>query len=252
MGARWWIGAAIAAGIATAVGCGIPEENYNATLKDLQRCRARLANTRAALDRAGSAREDLKLQLAAAKGDKDALARQLGATEKELQAVRQARVAADERTRTFRELLSRLRAMIDSGQLNVKIRKGRMIVQMSDKILFDPGQTVLKEDGKQALTELARVLRDIGEREFLVAGHTDNVPIRTRRFGSNWELSAARAVEVVKFLQAQSVDPRQLVAAGYSEFDPVGDNADEEGRRSNRRIEIVLMPKLDELPPISE
>jgi len=245
----WWVGATVAA---TFAGCGVPEENYNATLKDLQRCRATLANKRTELDRAGSARDELKLQLAAAKGDKDALARQLGATEKELQAVRQARVAAEERTRTFRELLSRLRAMIDSGQLNVKIRKGRMIVQMSDKILFDPGQTELKEDGKLALTELARVLRDIGEREFLVAGHTDNVPIRTRRFGSNWELSAARAVEVVKFLQAQSVDPRQLVAAGYSEFDPVGDNADEEGRRSNRRIEIVLMPRLDELPPISE
>lgn len=249
MPTRWWIWAATAA---TVAGCGIPEENYNATLKDLRRCRAGLAAKRAELERAGAARDELKLQLSAAKGDKDALARQLGATEKELQAMRQARVAAEERTRTYRGLVSRLRAMIDSGQLNVKIRKGRMIVQMNDKILFDPGQTELKGEGKQALTALAGVLRDIGEREFLVAGHTDNVPIHTRRFRSNWELSAARAVEVVKFLQAESVDPRQLVAAGYSEFDPVGDNADEEGRRSNRRIEIVLMPKLDELPPISE
>lgn len=230
--------------------CGIPEEQHQAALRDLEKCKTTLADTRNDLDTSRTHGKDVENQLAAARGDKKALARQLGATEKELDAVRQARSLAEARTKTFRELLSRLRAMIDSGKLNVKIREGRMIVQMSDKILFDPGKTQLKEEGKRALAELSVVLKDINDRDFLVAGYTDNVPIKTRRFRSNWDLSAARAVEVVKFMQAQGVDPKHLAAAGFSEYDPVGDNATEEGRRSNRRIEVILMPNINELPQI--
>lgn len=231
-------------------GCGIPEDKHNAVLKDLENCRSTLAETRNDLDTAKVEREDYRTKLAAIEGDKDLLARRLGASEKELKDLRKARQAAEESSRTFRKLLDRLRAMIDSGKLNVRIRKGRMIVQLSDKILFDPGKTELKADGRAALGELASVLKDIDDRDFLVAGHTDNVPIKTRRFGSNWELSSARAVEVVKFLQEQGVDPKHLSAAGFSEFDPVGDNTADDGRRLNRRIEVVLMPKLEELPGI--
>ena len=157
---------------------------------------------------------------------------------------------AEARSKVFRDLMKRLQSMISAGKLKVEIRKGRMIVKMSDKILFDPGKTKLKEDGKEALKQLAAVLKDIGDRDFLVAGHTDNVPIKTRKFPSNWDLSGARSVEVVKFLQNEGVDPKHLGAAGFSEHDPVGDNSLEDGRRANRRIEIVLMPNIEELPKI--
>lgn len=230
--------------------CGIPQEKHAAVLKDLRKCQKTLAETKNNLDGATSERDKTKDQLAAIGGEKDALAKRLGATKKELDELRKQRALAEARNRTFRNLVKRLRAMIDSGKLKVKIRKGRMIVQLSDKILFDPGKKKLKKEGRKPLEDLAQVLKDIGRRDFLVAGHTDNVPIKNRRFRSNWELSAARAVEVVKFLQQQGVDPKHLAAAAFSEFDPVGDNNNDEGKRANRRIEIVLMPNIEELPKI--
>ena len=238
-----------AATLALAVGaCGIPEDKHNAVLKDLEACKSTLASTKTSLDTTVSERDKLKTDLAALGAKKDELAKTLGATQKEIEELRKQRAAAERNMATFKKLLARLKSMIDSGKLKVVIRKGRMIVKMSDKILFDPGETKLKKDGQDALAELAQVLKDIGDRDFLVAGHSDNIPIKTRKFPSNWELSAARAVKVVRFLQAQGVDPQHLGAAGFSEYDPVGDNSSDDGRRENRRIEVVLMPKLEELP----
>jgi chemotaxis protein MotB len=94
---------------------------------------------------------------------------------------------------------------------------------------------------------VAVIFRSIGDRKFQVAGDTDNVPIHTERFPSNWELSTARAVEVVRYLIAQGVRPDVLSAAGYGEFDPVASNDDASSRARNRRIEITLQPNIDEL-----
>jgi len=221
-------------------------------VKDLENCKSQLASTKGTLQTTEGERNKLKDQLDSIGADRDALAKKLGATKMEIDELRKARAMAEQRTKTFRQLLDRLKSMISSGKLQVEIRKGRMIVKMSDKILFDPGKTKLKADGQVALKQLAAVLKDIGERDYLIAGHTDNIPIKTRQFKSNWELSAARAVEVVKFMQREGVDPKHLSAAGFSEFDPVGDNAAEEGRRSNRRIEIILMPNIEELPKIEQ
>jgi chemotaxis protein MotB len=107
--------------------------------------------------------------------------------------------------------------------------------------------TLLKPAGKDALIQVAQVLKTVAGRKFQVAGHTDNVPIQTSRFPSNWELSTARAVEVVKLLVAQGADPRSLSAAGYGEFDAVASNESADGKAKNRRIEITLQPNLDEL-----
>jgi chemotaxis protein MotB len=225
-------------------------DKYDVLVEDAKSCSSNLAATKDALAKAESERDALRQQASGLSADKDALAKKMGATRKELEELRKQREAAEARARVYKQLMARLQSMIASGKISVKPRKGRLVVQMSDKILFDPGKTMLKEDGKNALKQLAAVLKDVADRDFLVAGHTDNVPIKTRQFKSNWELSAARGVEVVKFLQAEGVDPKHLAAAGYSEYDPVGDNADDEGRRSNRRIEIVLMPNIEELPKL--
>jgi chemotaxis protein MotB len=158
--------------------------------------------------------------------------------------------AMRKRTQLFRSLALKLRDMIKAGNLKVVIRKGRMIVKMSDNILFSAGKARLKGGGKDALRKLAAVLKEITGRDFMVAGHTDNKPVRRSRFKSNWSLSVARAVEVVKFLQSEGMDPKRLSATGFSEFDPIGNNNTPEGRAMNRRIEIVVMPKISELPPI--
>ena len=230
------------------VSCGIPKEQHDAVLKDLTNCKSLLANTKNSLATIKSDRDQLQDDLTAMGAKKDELAQRLGATKKEIDELRKARAIAEKRAAVFRQLMARLRSMIDSGKLKVEIRKGRMIVKMSDKILFPPAKTKLKKAGEEALKQLAAVLKDFSDRDFLVAGHTDNIPIKTRKYPSNWELSARRAVNVVRFLQKEGVDPKHLGAAGYSEFDPVGDNTTDDGKKANRRIEIILMPNIAELP----
>jgi chemotaxis protein MotB len=236
-------------GIALAFGgCGIPQEQHDAVVKDFEACKKNLSDTKNKLASAEGDKDKLKGEVDALAKKKADLLKAMGASKKELEALRKAQAAAEARARVYKQLMARLQSMIDSGKLKVEIRKGRMIVNLSDKILFDPGKTKLKEDGQKALKEVAAALKDITDRDFLVAGHTDNVPIKSKQFKSNWELSAARGVEVVKFLQAEGVDPKHLGAAGFSEYDPVGNNDDAEGKKSNRRIEIVLMPNIEEMP----
>lgn len=169
-----------------------------------------------------------------------------------LEELRKAKAAAEARVATFRNLVAKLHAMIDSGQLKVVIREGRMIIALPNDILFDSGRTDVKPNGKAALAKVAQVLASVSDRNFLVAGHTDNVPIKTELFPSNWELSTRRAVEVVHYLVAQGMNPKVVAAAGYGEFDPVAPNDTTEHRAQNRRIEIVLQPNLSDLPPLDD
>jgi chemotaxis protein MotB len=142
--------------------------------------------------------------------------------------------------------------MIDAGQLQVKIRKGRMLISLPNDVLFDSGSAVLKQAGQSAVQKVAQALAPLGDRQFLVAGHTDNQPIHTRRFASNWELSTARAVVVTRALVAAGMKPDTLGAVGYGEFDPIVANDTPEHRAQNRRIEIQLQPNLSELPSLDD
>ncbi len=169
-----------------------------------------------------------------------------------LEELRKQKAAADARLATFKGLLSKLRAMIDSGQLKVIIRKGRMIIALPNDILFDSGKTSVKKEGKAALEKVAQVLATVADRDFLVAGHTDDLPIKTAQFPSNWELSTARAVEVVRFLVTKGMSGKVLSAAGFAEFDPVIANDTDEHRAQNRRIEIVLQPNIGDLPNLDD
>src|SRR5665647_3573599 len=169
-----------------------------------------------------------------------------------LEELRKQKAAADARLSTFKNLLAKLRSMIDSGQLKVIIRDGRMIIALPNDILFDSGKTSVKAEGKAALEKVAQVLATVPDRDFLVAGHTDDVPIKTAQFGSNWELSTARAVEVVRFLITKGMNGKVLAAAGFAEFDPAIANDSTEHRAQNRRIEIVLQPNISDLPPLDD
>src|SRR5690606_37892206 len=145
----------------------------------------------------------------------------------------------------------RFRSMIDSGRLRVRIVRNRMLIELSDNILFDSGRADLKPEGESALSEIATVLNTIPDRQFQVARHTDNIPMRSSRFDSNWSLSSARAVTVARFLIERGMAPERISAAGYADTQPVASNSTAEGRAQNRRIEIVLLPNLDELPDLS-
>jgi chemotaxis protein MotB len=165
----------------------------------------------------------------------------------ELEQLKRMKEAAEKRNAEFNNLLAKLQKMITAGTLSVKVRKGRMIVTLSSDILFAVGATELTPEGKAAIEELAGTLKEIPDRNFLVVGHSDSTPIK-KKFASNWELSSQRAIEVVKLMVASGVPPTMIAASGNAEFDPIAENDTPENKTLNRRVEIVFMPKIDELP----
>ncbi|MCA9619245.1 MAG: OmpA family protein [Myxococcales bacterium] len=216
---------------------------YAALEKKLDDATALNEQLRLTLERAGKSVD----QLVAQKGD---LAKALEDTKARLEELRKAQEAAQKRAALYQQLLAKFKGMIDAGDLSIVVRNGRMVLQLRNDVLFDSGKVSLKGEGEVALREVAKVLATLDDRDFQVAGHTDNVPISTDRFPSNWELSTARAVNVVKFLEGEGVKPSLLSAAGYGEYDPVASNDVADGKAKNRRIEIVLQPNLSELVKI--
>lgn len=178
-----------------------------------------------------------------------ALAAGMENLQKRLDELEKQKRVAEERAAMFRSLVDKLRSMVDAGQIKVQVRNGRMLLVLPNDILFDSGKTELKPEGKDAIAKVAKVLATM-DRHFLVAGHTDNIAIKTKRFRSNWELSTERAVEVVRLLIDSGMKPSQVGAAGYAEYDPAANNATAEGQAQNRRIEIVVEPNLSELPSL--
>jgi len=135
-----------------------------------------------------------------------------------------------------------------SDELSVYIKNGKVYVSLSDKLLFKSGSAAVETKGIEALKVLADVLNKNNDIDILVEGHTDNIPIRTAIYHDNWDLSAARAISIVRILTDEyNIAPTRLTASGKGEFFPRATNSTPEGRASNRRTEIILSPKLDEL-----
>jgi len=147
---------------------------------------------------------------------------------------------------TYKALLDEMKKEIEDGNVEIINLKGELSVNVLDKILFDSGKTAIKPEGLAVLTRVGEILKNVKDKKIVVEGHTDNVPISSAlrsRFPTNWELSTARAVVVVRYLQEKvGIDPTLLWASGVSEYHPVADNATGEGKARNRRIEIILKP----------
>jgi len=167
------------------------------------------------------------------------------ALQERLQALAAVEQEVRDRNRIYEEVIGRFRSLIDGGQLSVAIDRGRMVIELPQDILFSSGSATLSADGTRTLREVASVLSSLEGRAFQVEGHTDNVPISTAQFPSNWELSSARALSVVRILIQGGVSPENVSGAGYGEYQPVASNDDRDSRRLNRRIEIVMLPNLD-------
>jgi len=184
--------------------------------------------------------------------DKAALAMRLEASKLRVAMLQRAQRAAEARAALFHDVAQKLQRMVDTGQLSVRVRDGRMVIALPNDVLFDTAQVDIKPAGRAALREVGAVLATVEKRHFQIAGHTDDVPISTARFPSNWELSAGRALEVTRFLVDQGMRPETLSSAAYGEFDPVASNTTPHGRAKNRRIEITLVPHIDELVSVPD
>jgi chemotaxis protein MotB len=174
--------------------------------------------------------------LTAAKKDIASRDKALKDTSKELQ----------KKSDSFSQMQDAMKAELASKQVAIKELEGKLTITMVDAILFDSGKADVNKKGLETLVKVANVLKDVKDQDIIVAGYTDNVPISAalaKKFPTNWELSAARAIAVVKKLQTEGVNPALLCASGFSEYRPVAENDTPEGRKNNRRMEIILMPK---------
>lgn len=149
-------------------------------------------------------------------------------------------------SRTYEEMLEKMKNEISQGQVTISELKGKLTVNMLNAILFDSGKAEIKPEGLEVLQKVIDILKNVSDKAIRIEGHTDNVQIigeLARKFPTNWELSAARAINVARHLQSQGIDPGLLSAVAYGEYKPVAPNDMEEGKAKNRRIEIILVPK---------
>ncbi len=171
--------------------------------------------------------------------------RALTARLEEEQLARQARLA--EMKSTYDQLVEKMESEIERGEITISELQGQLTVNLVERILFDSGQADLKKAGIQVLHRVGDILKEVADKEIRVEGHTDNVPISPRlkqTFTSNWELSTARATNVVHFLQQQKNIPGEhLSVGGYGPYRPIASNQTAAGRAQNRRIQIVLVPR---------
>lgn len=226
------------------LGCGIKEEQYlkdTGALKDqigaLEGEKGTCVTERTRLT---GEKSRLQVELSAMGGEKSALSDNL---RQALVKMEELKAQAERRKSKMAELKGKLQSMVAAGQLKIRTDKGRLIVEMAEKVLFDTGKFKLKPEGLEALAQLTGILRSIEGRAFQVAGHTDNVGADDM----NWTLSLNRAREVVLYMVEMGMQPERLSAAGYGKFQAVAANEAPEGRAQNRRIEIVLVPNIEEI-----
>jgi chemotaxis protein MotB len=228
-------------------GCGVSKSEYDAKAQEADAAKQQVSQLQQQL-------ATDEQQIAQLKGSLGMAQSQVMTDDQkaQLEEAKRAMAEAQERGKLLDDMQTKFKHMIDAGHLKVTTRHGRVVLQMRNDVLFDTGEADVKPAGKTALTEVAATLRTVGAKRFQVAGHTDTQPITTdkkKEFPTNWELSSARAIAVVKLLTAQGVDPATLSAAGYGPYDPVASNATPDGMAKNRRIEITLVPNVADLVP---
>jgi len=196
----------------------------------------------------------LKTELERTTGDLKARSQQADSLESALSDLRkQIKNVATEKAKVEQEKLSlvaltdSLKQEMESKEIEITQLKGRLTVNLMDKLLFDSGEVEVKKGGRDVLDKIAQnLLNKYPDRPIRVEGHTDNVPIGSElraKFPTNWELSTARATAAVRYLQdSGKVDSKRLSAIGYAEYHPIADNKSESGQAKNRRIEIILLP----------
>lgn len=183
---------------------------------------------------------DLRQKVAALEGENNKLKEDIAT----LQKAKEEKVK--EVSRTYEQLLQNMKSEISQGQVTISELKGKLTVNMEAAILFDSGKADVKQDGLAILMKMVDTLKSVTDKAIRIEGHTDNVQISgalSHVFPTNWELSAARAINVARYLQQQGLDPAILSAAAFAEYKPVADNGTKEGRAKNRRIEITLVAR---------
>ena len=199
------------------------------------------------IDELQKQRSGLQEQMKGLQSQKTSLEQQQADLRKQVDALEQQKTqlltATQQDKSQYDALVRNLTEEVKKGELQVRQYKDMLTVDVAEQLFFDSGRADLKETGKAVLKKVGDALKGYEDKVIRVVGHTDNVPIKTKVFPSNWELSVARATTVVRFLQETGIPPDRMVASGRAEYQPVAENDTPEGRKKNRRIEITLIDK---------
>lgn len=176
------------------------------------------------------------------------LQKDLVARENKVNELQKAISERDSLMSTLKDRITKALLSYEDKGISVKVEGDKVYVSLEEQILFGSGKYKLDKKGEEAILELAGVLKANPDLSILVEGHTDNVPIRTSCIADNYDLSVLRGAEITRILTKKgNVDPKNIIAAGRGEFLPIADNKTADGRKKNRRIEIILTPDLDKL-----
>jgi chemotaxis protein MotB len=192
----------------------------------------------------------LQQQKSAVESQKKGLEQQSKTQQQQLAQLEQQRAALvaanQQRQQQYDALVQGLAKEVEKGQLQVRQYQNMLAVDLAEQIFFDSGRATLKAGGKDVLKKVADALKGYESKIIRVVGHTDNVKVAKSlqgTFPTNWELSVARATNVVRFLQDSGIPPERMIPSGRGEYEPVAPNDTPEGRQKNRRIEIMLIDK---------
>lgn len=252
---------AVAVALACCLAC-VPKKDYDLSLAENAELKTRITGLEATLAERDATIARLEAELAGVRAELAAAVKDLADTKTSLSAkssdvermktalaeLERRKAEAEASLKTFRDLVARFQKMIDAGTLRVKVIDGRLVVELATDILFPAGSASLSKLGKETIAAVGAVLASIPDRDFQIAGHTDNVPIGNEQFPSNWELGSARAIGVTKILIEAGLPPDRVSAASYGDTLPVAPNDTKEGKAANRRIEIVIVPDLSMMP----
>ncbi len=229
-----------------ASGCLVAESKYMKKAEEADQ----LSKEAASLD---TENKELRDRVKSLTGQNDELIQQVttltednGKLKDDLARVSKKTQEVEKASNTYQQLLKEMKSEIAEGQITIKELKGKLTMDVVDKILFASGEAKVKKEGLAVLGRVVEILKTVKDKNIRVEGHTDNIKITSRLariYPTNWELSAARAINVSKYLQDQGIDPTILSATAFGEYQPVADNATPEGRAKNRRIAIILLPK---------
>ena len=230
---------ALALGLTLVASCGgVSEEQYKAAQADAEKYK--------------KTADDQAAQLAAANAKVDALNAKVAALQQANASAQQQVASTTQQNTDLQAMTAALAADTAAGKVQVMELSGLVTVRMAETVLFPSGSAKLHKQGLAELKKVADVLKGVQGRVFRVAGFTDDVPIHTAVFPSNWELSTARALAVVHFFEKAGIPGSQLAATGYGKFQPTVPNDTPEHRAQNRRIEIGLGPAPSALPVLQQ
>lgn len=207
----------------------------------------KIADLNAKIKEMTNLNNDLQNRLGKVSTNKAELDRSLAETRQALSEMARRKTEMEKELSDFRNLTAGLKSMIETGSVTVKFIKGKMVVSLGSDVLFPSGSAKLHQEGIDAVKQVTKQLVKIQNKDFQVEGHTDNVPIKTREFPSNWELASARALTVVNAMREAGMPGARVSAASYADTHPAAANTSADGKAKNRRIDMVIVPDLSKL-----